>query len=212
MGHEPRFGDSDNALLFKIAQNAAGGSSITAAQVISALGYTPAVAGAGVTSFNARTGAVTLNDTDVVNALGFVPADESSVVASFNLRQGVVTLLSSDVTSALGYTPAGANVSQVITYAATSNIDMVNAVAVPYREITLGGNVTFTTSNVSNLLELTIRIIGDGSTRNLTFPAGWKFVGGAAPTQLAANKEAILTIVAFGNNDASIRAAYAAEP
>jgi hypothetical protein len=56
----------------------------------------------GVTSFNTRSGAVSLSSADVTGALGYTP------VQSFNSRTGIVTLSSSDVTGALGYTPADA--------------------------------------------------------------------------------------------------------
>jgi hypothetical protein len=80
----------------------------------------------GVSSFNTRTGDVTLVSTDVINALNYTPvtnartltingttydlsADRSwtiaSGVSSFNTRTGAVTLTSSDVTTALGFTP-----------------------------------------------------------------------------------------------------------
>ena len=80
----------------------------------------------GVSSFNTRTGDVTLVSTDVINALNYTPvtnartltingttydlsADRSwtiaSGVSSFNTRTGDVTLTSLDVTTALGFTP-----------------------------------------------------------------------------------------------------------
>lgn len=80
----------------------------------------------GVSSFNTRTGAITLTSGDVTTALGYTPvtnartltingttfdlsADRSwSIVAglsSFNTRTGAITLLDTDVTGALGYTP-----------------------------------------------------------------------------------------------------------
>ena len=82
--------------------------------------------GSGVSSFNTRTGAITLTSLDVTGALGYTPvtnartitingttydlsADRSwSIVAglsSFNTRTGAITLLDTDVTGALGYTP-----------------------------------------------------------------------------------------------------------
>jgi hypothetical protein len=80
----------------------------------------------GVTSFNTRTGAITLSDTDVTTALTYTPVTNArtltingttydlsanrtwSIAAgltSFNTRTGDITLTSSDVTTALGYTP-----------------------------------------------------------------------------------------------------------
>lgn len=64
-----------------------------------------AAATSGVSSFNTRTGAVTLSSGDVTGALGFTPANASAVVSSFNTRTGTVSLTSSDVTGALTYTP-----------------------------------------------------------------------------------------------------------
>jgi hypothetical protein len=56
-----------------------------------------------VTSFNTRTGAVTLTSLDVTTALGYTPLQVA--VTSFNTRTGAVTLTSLDVTTALTYTP-----------------------------------------------------------------------------------------------------------
>lgn len=80
---------------------------------------------AGVSSFNSRTGAVTLVGSDVINALGYTPVTNARTitingvtqdlsanitfttggVTSFNTRDGAVTLSSLDVTTALGFTP-----------------------------------------------------------------------------------------------------------
>lgn len=54
---------------------------------------------AGVTSFDGRTGAVTLTAADVTSALGYAP------LQSFNGRSGQITLNAADVNNALGYTP-----------------------------------------------------------------------------------------------------------
>jgi hypothetical protein len=53
----------------------------------------------GVSSFNARTGAVTLNSTDITGAGGALVA---SSVASFNGRTGAVNLLANDISGASG--------------------------------------------------------------------------------------------------------------
>jgi len=58
-------------------------------------------AAAGVSSFNTRTGAVSLTSGDVTSALGYTP------LTSFNTRTGAVSLTSGDVTGALGFTPIG---------------------------------------------------------------------------------------------------------
>jgi hypothetical protein len=95
-----------------------------------------------------------------------------------------------------------------LTYAATTDIDLDTD---GFQTLTLTGNITFTTSNRAAGRSKTIRIVGDSSLRTFTFP-GWTFVGAAAPASLAANKDAILTITAFGTADTDIVAAYAVEP
>lgn len=104
--------------------------------------------------------------------------------------------------------PAGSSSHSVLAYAASVDIDFDLA---DYRSLTLAGNVTFTTSNRAAPKTVTVRIIGDGSSRTLTFPVGWIFVGGTAPTALAANKVGVLTATCFGANDADIVFAYAVQ-
>lgn len=99
----------------------------------------------GVTSFNTRTGAITLSSTDVTTALTYTPvtnartitingtgydlsADRTWTIAagltSFNTRTGDITLTSTDITDALGFTPASSVSSSartIQTYTATAN-------------------------------------------------------------------------------------------
>ena len=108
--------------------------------------------------------------------------------------------------------PTFANVlitNSTLTYGATTTIDLS---ANGQRTLTLAGDVTFATSNRAADRAVTIRLIGDGSSRSLAFPGGWKFVGAAAPTSLASGKVAILSLVCFGSNDSDVVAAYAVEP
>mgnify|MGYP001585986553 CR=1 FL=1 len=73
------------------------------------------------------------------------------------------------------------------------------------------GNVTFTTSNLAAGRTKTIRIIGGASAFTFTFPA-WKFLGAAAPANLAIGKYAVLTLTSIGTTDAEVVAAYSAQP
>lgn len=99
-------------------------------------------------------------------------------------------------------------VPTTLTYGATTNIDFT---ANDTQTLTLAGAVTFTTSNLANGRTKTIRIVGDGSTRAFTFPAGWTFVSGSAPASLAASKTAFLSLVAFGTADTDVVAGYSAQ-
>lgn len=96
-----------------------------------------------------------------------------------------------------------------ITYGATTNLDLA-ALDSQYRTISLTGNLTFTTSNLANGRTVVLRLVADGTARNLTFPAGWKFIG-AKPTNIAASKSAILSLTFFGSADTDCIAAYGVE-
>ena len=110
-----------------------------------------------------------------------------------------------------GSAPAFSNVQlglETLTYASSVALDFVGA---GFASVTLAGNIEFTTSNLAAVRSKTVRIIADGSTRNFTFPAGWTFVGAAAPASIDANLTGILTLSSFGTTDADVVAAYAVE-
>lgn len=96
-----------------------------------------------------------------------------------------------------------------VTYSATTNLDFDG---LSTQTITLAGDLTLTTSNLAAGKSLLVRLIGDAALRNLTFPAGWRFVGGAAPATLAANKVGLLQLQCFGPNDADVIARWWVEP
>ena len=80
------------------------------------------------------------------------------------------------------------------------------------KRLTLAGNVTFSATGHLFGAYIIMRIVCDGTNRTLGFPAGWKFVGGAAPTTISAGKTALLQLWSFGTNDAEVVAQYAVEP
>lgn len=100
-------------------------------------------------------------------------------------------------------------VATSLSYSSTVNLDLSPSLH-GVRTLSLAGDVTFTTTGRGNGNGVTLRIISDGSTRNFTFPA-WVFVGGAAPTSIAANKTAVLSLLGFGLNDSDIIASYAVQ-
>lgn len=79
------------------------------------------------------------------------------------------------------------------------------------KRLTLAGNVTFAATGHLFGAYLQMRIVCDGTNRTLGFPAGWRFVGGPAPTTINANKVALLQLLCFGLNDADVVAQYAVE-
>lgn len=74
----------------------------------------------------------------------------------------------------------------------------------------VAGNVTFTGSNYTAGKSVTVRLVGDGSSRDLSFPADWKFVS-IKPTALAANKTGVLATTCFGSAASDVVAAWAFE-
>jgi hypothetical protein len=92
-----------------------------------------------------------------------------------------------------------------LTYAASTAIDFG---ITDVQTVTLAGNVTFTTTNLAAGTSKTLRIIGDGSTRTFTFPAGWTFVGTGVPASIAAGKTALLSLLSYSTTDANVIAGY----
>jgi hypothetical protein len=98
--------------------------------------------------------------------------------------------------------------TQTLVYAATVQL---NFAAFSSYSLDLAGNVSFTTLNLVNGLELVLRIKCDGTLRTLSFPAGWKFVGATAPANIAANKLALLQLRCYGGADSDVVARYLVE-
>jgi len=80
------------------------------------------------------------------------------------------------------------------------------------KRITLTGDIAFSAVGAFYGSTMTVRITCDATLRNLNWPAGWKFVGAAAPASIAANKTALLQLWAFGVNESDIIARYLVEP
>lgn len=129
---------------------------------------------------------------DVFGLMVDAPASFGSIVVSGDAEFKSVTVTQQD-----------------LTYSATVNLDFGTFGT---KRLALSGNVTFTTSNVGFGRELLVRVSCDGSLRTLAFPGGWKFVGGAAPANIAASKVGLLRLWSFGVNDSSVVAQWLVEP
>ncbi len=99
---------------------------------------------------------------------------------------------------------------KVITVAYASSIELDFAVD-GTRTIALTGNVTFTTANLAEGKSMDIRLVCDSSVRELTFPAGWKFLCNA-PDEIQASKVAMLSLKCFSSADSGVVAIYAEQP
>lgn len=100
---------------------------------------------------------------------------------------------------------------QTVAYSAGStSIDVDAGIE---QEISLAGNLilgSLTNQNAGAHVDVIIR--ADGSSRNLSFPADWVFVGAAAPASIAANKTGLLHLKTTGATDADVIARYLVEP
>ena len=144
---------------------------------------------------------------------GTLSVDTATYLATTGNGSGLTGLTQSQI-SGLTTTdrPQLANVRvthSTLTYGATTNLDLD---ADGFQTVSLTGNITFTTSNRAAGRSNTVRIVSDGSSRTLTFPVGWTFLGAAAPTSIAASKTAVLTVTFFGTADSDAVAAYAVQP
>lgn len=96
-----------------------------------------------------------------------------------------------------------------ITYTATPALDFNGAMT---QTLALTGNATFTTSTRTAGARVTILIAADASIRNLTWPAGWKWLGAAAPATIGANKTARLELISTTTADTGVIAVWTVEP
>ena len=78
--------------------------------------------------------------------------------------------------------------------------------------INLTGNLAVTASNMQNSRNLVVRLKSDASTRTLSFPAGWRWIGATAPANIAANKIAMLWLWCFSGSESDVMARYLVEP
>jgi hypothetical protein len=99
--------------------------------------------------------------------------------------------------------------TDTITYASSVALDM-SSLNGKFRTISLTDNLELTTSNRATGRGVTLRLIADSTTRTLTFPAGWKFMG-AKPANIAASKVGMLTVLFFGTADTDAVAAWGVE-
>lgn len=127
-----------------------------------------------------------------------------------NVRTITINGVTQDLSADRSFTVAGtADTQGALTYSATTNIDF-NAADVVLT-LALTGNVTLTAGNMAAAKQKIIIITADASARTLTFPAGWKFIGDARPTSIAASKTGVLTLYCTGATEASVLATYSVE-
>jgi major tropism determinant Mtd-like protein len=101
--------------------------------------------------------------------------------------------------------------SFAFTYA--SSIDISFALDTHWlMRLSLTGNVTFTSSGWLVATYKRLKITSDGSVRTLTFPGNWKFIGAAAPANIAANKVGVLELWCDGTAETDVCARWHVQP
>jgi hypothetical protein len=93
----------------------------------------------------------------------------------------------------------------------TGTVDLsISTLTGSYQTITMTGDITFTTSNRASGRSVTLRIDPGASSRTLTYPGTWRFVG-TKITSLNASKLAVLTLTFFGTADSDCISAISVE-
>jgi hypothetical protein len=145
---------------------------------------------------------------------------ETGNTTFFSVTPGVSTISAAVIATSLGLSEnlfvgglASANrwetVAGTLPYSATPSVNFTSSGLLT---LTLTGNAAFNpSSNIAAGRGQVIRIVGDTVSRTLSFPAGWVFIGGSAPTSIAANKTGILSVTSFGTSDVGIIAAWSVQ-
>ena len=132
------------------------------------------VAGGGVTSFNTRTGAVTLSSSDVTTALGFTPYNSTNPTGyvttagarsalsftagsgAYNSTTGVITIPTNtnQLTNGAGFSTTTGTVTSVSGTGTVSGLTLSGTVT-SSGSLTLGGTLSLTSANVTTALGYT---------------------------------------------------------
>lgn len=98
---------------------------------------------------------------------------------------------------------------QVATLASSSiSLDFSSGTGLATRAV--NENVSFTGANYRAGAIKTVRLVNGSTLRNITFPAGWVFLG-SKPTTIAANKTGVLTVTSFDVDEANCVAAWSVQ-
>jgi hypothetical protein len=78
-----------------------------------------------------------------------------------------------------------------------------------FRTINLSGTTAFSASNYGSGRAVSVRMVAGASTRAISFPNGWKWLGGGSgPTSVPANKVAMVSVVSYGSDESDVVAGW----
>jgi len=80
------------------------------------------------------------------------------------------------------------------------------------QRISLSGNLTLTGTGYLFGSYRQLFVTCDASIRTLAFPSGWKFVGAAAPANIAASKVGLLHLWSYGTTENDVLARWLVQP
>jgi hypothetical protein len=80
-----------------------------------------------------------------------------------------------------------------------------------FQNISISANTTFTASNYAIGKSKTVIITTDSTARTLAFPSGWTFLNKSKPTDQAASKTGVLSLVCTTAIESGVLATYAVE-
>lgn len=98
---------------------------------------------------------------------------------------------------------------EALPYAGTINLDFNGFGG---KRIALTGNASFTSGAFGFGKQMIVRIVCDTTLRTLVWPMAWKWVGAAAPANIAANKTGLLQLHCFGTSESDVVARWLVEP
>lgn len=110
------------------------------------------------------------------------------------------------------YTDGSTNlISAVISNLTWASTVDINFNVGPYQYLIMTNDTTFTGSRLGAAKAVAVKIFAGSTNYNLVFPS-WTFIGSSAPSVLASNKTAVLSLTAFDVNTTNVIAAWAVQP